>query len=223
MTAKLSTNRVMISHPGTKGDTLELNWIEFLKTYLPKRYSVDKGFAIDCEGNLSHQLDLLIFDKQYTPFVFSQDNVFYVPAESIYAVFEVKQELNKKYIEYAGEKVESVRRLKRTSAPVFHVDGCSDPKPHSRILGGILALSSPPLGNILEKSLRNLSDERKINIGCALQSGAFYVDDSKGDIHKSLPEESLIFFFLNLFRILQKLGTTPAIDIESYSANLTSK
>ena len=38
----------------------------------------------------------------------------YIPAESVYAVFEVKQDV-KGYIDYAAQKVESVRRLKRTS------------------------------------------------------------------------------------------------------------
>jgi hypothetical protein len=38
----------------------------------------------------------------------------YIPAESVYAVFEVKQDV-KGNIDYAAQKVESVRRLKRTS------------------------------------------------------------------------------------------------------------
>lgn len=38
----------------------------------------------------------------------------YIPAESVYAVFEVKQDVEG-HIEYAAKKVESVRKLKRTS------------------------------------------------------------------------------------------------------------
>ena len=99
MISRLSTNRKSIAHPAAKGDASELNWIQWLKDYLPKRYCVDKAFLIDCNNNLSDQIDVVIYDQQYTPFAFKQDSVIYIPAESVYAIFEVKQELNKEYIE----------------------------------------------------------------------------------------------------------------------------
>ena len=37
MSAQLSTNREFILHPGSKGDSLEDTWIEWLRTYLPNR------------------------------------------------------------------------------------------------------------------------------------------------------------------------------------------
>lgn len=159
MTTKLSTNREMILHPGTKGDASELNWIKWFEDYLPKRYNVNKAFVIDCEGNISEQIDVVIYDRQYSPFIFNQDSVFYIPAESVYAIFEVKQELNKQYIEYAGEKAASVRRLKRTSAVIPHAGGQYSPKVPFTIIAGILTLSSswnPPLGESLEESLQSL-------------------------------------------------------------------
>ena len=47
MIQKLSSNREIIFHPTAKGDASEINWIEWLKTYLPRRYEVDKAFIID--------------------------------------------------------------------------------------------------------------------------------------------------------------------------------
>lgn len=222
MTAKLCTDRKAISHPGTMGDASELNWIEWLRTYLPNRYSVDKAFMIDCEGNLSDQIDVVIYDQQYTPFVFKQDNVIYVPAESVYGVFEVKQDLKKEHIEYAAEKAESVRALKRTSAPIYHADGCYPPKKHAKILAGILTLSSswkPALGESLDRCLSDLLESRSIDLGCALKSGSFRVDYTSGKmiIEKSSEKNALIFFFLKLFGSLQKIATVPAIDIECYA------
>ena len=67
MNSKLTTNRRNISHPGTKGDSSEEGWIEWLRTYLPKRYCVDKAFIIDCENNISDQIDIVIYDQQYCP------------------------------------------------------------------------------------------------------------------------------------------------------------
>lgn len=226
MIARLRANRAVIQHPGTKGDTFELNWIEWLRDYLPKRYCVDKGFIIDCEGSLSDQIDVVVYDRQYSPFVFNQDGALYIPAESVYAIFEVKPELSKAYIEYAGEKAKSVRQLKRTSAPIYHAAGCYEPKLHAEILAGILALSStwsPALGESFEETVLGLSNERILNLGCALEAGAFQiVGQIEKTVNKSSEQETLIFFFLKLLIELQKLGTIPAMDINCYAAVLDS-
>ena len=63
-------------------------------------------------------------------------------AESVYAVFEAKQELTADYIRYAGEKAASVRRLHRTSLSAETIDGPSRAKPLHHILAGILTLSA---------------------------------------------------------------------------------
>ncbi|ODM27094.1 hypothetical protein A7W90_13210 [Clostridium sp. Bc-iso-3] len=227
MISKLSTNRRSIIHPGTKGDASELNWIEWLKTYLPKRYNVDRAFIIDCNNNISEQIDIVIYDQQYSPFAFNQDSAIYIPAESVYAVFEVKQELNKEYIEYAGKKAESVRALSRTSAPIYHAGGCYPPKPHSKILAGILTLSSSwsePLGTSFENCIKSLEKNQQIDIGCVLQCGSFKVSytEESIDIEKSTVQEAFIYFFLKLLMELQKLGTIPAMDIECYARALDS-
>ena len=118
MIAQLNTNRDFINHPSSKGDSLENTWIDWLRKYLPNRYCVDKAIIIDCTGQLSDQIDLVIYDQQYTPFVLTQNEIHYIPAEGVYAVFEVKPDLEGSvkvkgesitYIEYAGRKIESVR------------------------------------------------------------------------------------------------------------------
>jgi hypothetical protein len=220
MATKLSANRKLILHPGTKGDASELNWIRMLDTYLPKRYKVDKAFVLDSDGNLSDQIDLVIYDRQYSPFLFNQDGALYIPAESVYAVFEVKQTLNKDMMLYAGGKIESVRKLKRTTAPIYHAAGIYKPKKHFEILGGILTLGSDwthPFGDSFRASLKILNSSQRINLGCALQTGGFEVKYAKNMlVHKSDRYDSLIFFFLRLLASLQQRGTVPAIDISQY-------
>jgi hypothetical protein len=110
MTARLMVDRESIFHPGTKGDASELNWIEWLRAYLPKSYNVGKAFIIDCKGTMSDQIDVVIYDQQYSPFVIYQDGAIYIPAESVNAIFEVKQELNKDHIYYAEKKQEALGR-----------------------------------------------------------------------------------------------------------------
>ena len=82
----------------------------------------------------------MVFDRQYTPTLLDNDKHRYVPAEAVYAVFECKPKIDKGYLEYAGEKAASVRKLKRTS-----VDDSSRGRDHSaeetvRIVAGILAI-----------------------------------------------------------------------------------
>lgn len=227
MISKLSANRAVIGHNVTKGDACELNWLEWLKTYLPKRYCADKAFIIDNNGAISEQIDIVIYDQQYTPFVFNQDGAIYIPAESVYAIFEVKQELSKEYIEYAGGKARSVRCLERTSAPIPHAGGEYSPKPHTKIIAGILTLSStwtPPLGESFEKCMQNLRPIESLDIGCVIEAGSFITKYTEQgiNIEKSTSEESLIFFFLKLVDELQRIGTIPAIDIQKYASALDS-
>jgi len=219
MISKLSTDREIIVHPGTKGDASELNWIEMLNVYLPNRYNVDKAFVLDSDGNLSEQIDLVIYDNQYSPFLFHQDNAKYIPAEGVYAVFEVKQIINKENVKYSGGKIKSVRSLKRTSAPIPHAGGTYEPKAHFEIIGGILSLDSgwkAPFEDSLSNALSNLEMLEKINIGCVLRHCGFTFDYETHHLDVSQSDDSLIFFFLNLLSLLQELGTTPALDIWEY-------
>ena len=75
MIAQLNTNRDFINHPSSKGDSLENTWIDWLRKYLPNRYCEDKAIIIDCTGQLSDQIDLVIYAQQYTPFVLTQNGV----------------------------------------------------------------------------------------------------------------------------------------------------
>lgn len=186
MEAQLNTNRENILHPGTKGDSLENVWIEWLRKYLPNRYCVDKAIVVDSEGNLSDQIDLVIYDQQYTPFVFTQNGVHYIPAEGVYAVFEVKPDLNGSctddsenisYIEYAGRKIESVRQLKRTSARILDRGVPKPPRPLTKIIGGILtSVNSYAKNETVEKHLKKLNGLKSIDMGCVVEFGSFYID-----------------------------------------------
>src|SRR5207253_2035678 len=110
-------------HPVSSGDASEEVWLELLTKYLPKRYMADKAFVVDSNGVFSQQIDVLIFDRQYTPFIFEFKGEKIVPAEGVYAVFEAKQSINAAQVGYAQAKVASVRKLHRTSLPIPHAGG----------------------------------------------------------------------------------------------------
>jgi hypothetical protein len=106
---KLETARRSFAHPGTKGDASEEVWIEMLREYLPRRYTATKAHVVDSLGTFSQQIDVVIFDRQYSPFIFKFQGQEIVPAESIYAVFEAKQSINAGLVEYAQMKAATVR------------------------------------------------------------------------------------------------------------------
>lgn len=71
--ANLNASRVSIEHPGAKGDASENSWLTMLKEHLPHRYQIDKAFVIDSEGEQSDQIDVVIYDRQYTPLLYNKD------------------------------------------------------------------------------------------------------------------------------------------------------
>jgi len=135
MRAELSEVRSVHDHPTARGDGTELHWLTVLQKRLPARYRAERAFVIDADGNRSGQIDIVIHDRQFCPVLLDAAGGVHIPAESVYAVLEVKQDLTKSQIEYAGNKIASVRRLRRTSAEFVHATGRSrtTPKP---ILGG---------------------------------------------------------------------------------------
>ena len=221
MAANLTASNVAILHSGEKGSSSEADWVSWFKKYLPKRYQVDKAIVVDSQDGISEQIDVIIYDAQYSHLVFEHNNVKYVPAESVYCVFEVKQKLTKQYLEYAGNKANSVRRLHRTSTPIPYAGGVYDPKKLHFIPAGILTLNSywaEPLGATFKKNLLSLTGDKSLELGCVINEGAFMLSKN-GDIKISSKENALISFFFSLLSCLKEMATVPAIDIDAY-ANL---
>jgi hypothetical protein len=143
---RLKTARQSFVHPGTKGDASEAVWLQLLQEYLPMRYQLETAHVVDSAGAFSEQIDVVVFDRQYSPFIFKFEGQVIIPAESVYAVFEAKQAINAEYVAYAKKKVASVRHLHRTSLPIPHAGGTYPAKPLTPILGGLLTFESdwPP-------------------------------------------------------------------------------
>lgn len=215
----LTSARATLKHPVSKGDATESVWITMLSTYLPKRYEVRKAFVVDSEGSFSEQQDVVIHDRQYSPFIFSFQEQDIVPAESVYAIFETKQSLAAENVTYAKQKLASVRNLQRTSLPVPTVSGTMAAKPLHTILGGILTLTSdwnPSLGEPLDNHLHEEDEQRCINMGCVADSGYFAQKDD-GSYAKTETDKAATAFLLELIAQLQTFATVPMIDVRAYA------
>jgi hypothetical protein len=201
-----------------KGDASETIWLKLFQEYLPKRYQAEKAFVVDSNGNFSQQMDIVIFDRQYSPFIFKYEEKLIIPAESVYAVFEAKQTVNKGFIEYAEKKVESVRKLHRTSLPIPHAGGTYPAKPPIDIMGGILCFESdwnPALGDPLKKVLEANND--CLDCGCIAAHGYFFYDKDQKEYEYQNSGKPATNFLFKLISQLQFSGTVPMIDIMAYS------
>jgi hypothetical protein len=222
LNCKLSLSSASITHDGVMGEVNESHFINILRKYLPHRYAVDTAIIIDSNGATSDQIDTVIYDMQYTPTLLDQQKHRYVPAEAVYAVFEVKPIINKDYLIYAGGKAESVRKLERTSIPIPHAGGEYEPKKPFNITAGIVATSISWVDGFNSEAFRSnfaqLSNLKLLDCGLAVSGGSF--DTYDGEILIGPKENALTFFIFRLLQKLQSLGTVPAIDWNKYATVL---
>ena len=158
----------------------------------------------------------------------------------------------KGYIDYAAQKVESVRRLKRTSVEMVNSGRRTSARPLTKIIGGILTTTSSYSGTeTVSKQLKELKGYQTLDLGCLCDTGSFHVDyketlpadiESTKDIKEnrkyieqvyesrevnkikfSNKDVSLFTFFLQLVSYLKSIGTVPAIDINAYLKAINEK
>lgn len=204
-----------LGHPVSQGDLSETEWQKFLDSFLPNRYQTTKGFVFDSAGGVSEQIDLIIYDPFHSPLIYETRNgERYITAESVYAVFEVKQKADKANVEYASKKIESVRKLKRTSRGMYSSGNVVPARDLTKIIGGLLTTDS-----IDSLTLKNhLCTAPNIDIVCAAAKGTFL--KTEDGVVCSSEDEAVFSFFYILLDELFKLGTVGAIDIRDYADKL---
>jgi hypothetical protein len=208
--------RALNAHCASNETDSSWAWLELLQRYLPQRYQAATAHVVDSQGNFSQQIDVVVFDRQYSPFIFNYQGQTIIPAESVYAAFEAKQAINAELVGYAQNKVASVRRLKRTSLPIPHAGGTFPPKPLIPILGGILAFESdwsPAFGQPLADALATDDADGVLDFGCVAAHGYFFRDQQSGAIETHIAGKPATGFLFRLISQLQFSGTVPMIDV----------
>jgi hypothetical protein len=216
-----------ITHAGDRGEVNEQHFIDFLRKYLPNRYTVEKAIVLDSEGCVSDSIDVVVFDRQYTPTLLDNDKHRYVPAEAVYGVFECKPTIDKAYLEYAGDKAASVRRLKRTSIDICTASGKVPAKPHFELVSGILAVDvdwAEGFGSAAFREVhKGLTGNRRVDCGFAAGGASFDTFADDGSFTFGPRNNALAFFAFRLLSKLQSLATVPAVDWMAYANQLSQK
>ena len=148
-----------------------------------------------------------------------------IPAEAVYAIFECKPKVDKGYLEYAGKKAESVRRLKRTSVDVYTVSGKVCAKRHFEIVAGILAIEVDWTDGFGSEAFRGVHEtligESTIDCGYAATGESFDTFAGPRAYTFGPKDNALAFFAFRLLSKLQSLATVPAVDWMAYANQLS--
>lgn len=112
----------LIDHRSSKGSVREFIIKNFLRPFLPKCYGISGGQAFDKNGNISKQLDIVIYDDLHSYLAPYMSDFIYFPCESIYGNIEVKSFLDKKSFDEAVENIKSMKKLKREPVDGYYIN-----------------------------------------------------------------------------------------------------
>lgn len=104
-------NELITMHNGLKGTGNENALRELLTKFLPKRFGIDTGMVIDRTGQVSKQIDVIIYDCLEYPSLYTLGGIHLFPVDNVYATIEVKTTLDAGAAREARENAASVLKL----------------------------------------------------------------------------------------------------------------
>lgn len=139
-------------HGTTIGGNREVVWKDLFDRIVPKKFKIERSvFIIDSNGNLSREVDLAIYDEQYTPYIFQYGLLKFIPIEAVAAVIECKSSYPEDNI--VTEWLDSIDRLETSQNSIVRIAG--------RIVYG-----SNELGGVDAPYLNTQTATRPIKILC---------------------------------------------------------
>lgn len=143
----------MDNHNLTTGSFREDVWKNLFERIVPKKFRISGNvFIIDSKGNCSKEVDLAVYDEQYTPYIFNYGVMKFIPIEAVAAVVQCKssslnnQDLN----EWAG----SIEKLETSQESIV------------RMVGNIAYGSSNPV--LTDRKLNMQTQTNPIKILCSI-------------------------------------------------------
>lgn len=105
-------------HGTTIGTAREDIWKQLFEMVVPKKFVIEQSaFIIDSKNGVSHEVDLVLLDETYTPYIFRYGKLKFIPIEAVAAVVECKStELKERKISDWCESIENLRTADRAIA-----------------------------------------------------------------------------------------------------------
>jgi len=122
-----------IFHAEEYGSFREHACKDFLRCLTPGYLELGSGFLMTSNDSISKQCDIVIYHKDYTPFIESKERQRFYPIETVVAIGEIKSDLSKKDLETALIKLAGNKNLRREiSSESLRTNmgdtSCADPK-----------------------------------------------------------------------------------------------
>ena len=157
-------NYDVTNHQLTAGSYREEIWVNFFTRIVPKKFNIARSvFIIDSNQNVSKEVDIAIYDEQYTPYIFNYGLIKFIPVEAVAAVVQCKsRNLNTENLE---EWADSIDVLKTSNDSIVRL------------------ATYIHIGNIREDGSKNSAIQtatRPIKILCYIPVDETNTDDSKG-------------------------------------------
>src|SRR5215472_8229321 len=112
-----------IEHPGENGRAREQIITSYLHRMVPREFGIDTGFVFDACGNISRQIDVVIYRIGYHP-VFEIGGIKHFMVESVVAVLENKASIGSRdKLQSAPDNTKSVKTLDRTNGGTNYLVG----------------------------------------------------------------------------------------------------
>jgi hypothetical protein len=145
---------------------------EFLRAQLPPCYGVTRGEVASATGEVSRQVDVLVYDAWRTPPLLESEGSRLLPVESVYAAIEVKPRLTVTELRGAVANVRSVKALGGAAAQAAGVEATERP-----IFGAIFSFEAMD-HRLLGRELRELQGGRSVALWvdcvCVLDEALIY-------------------------------------------------
>jgi hypothetical protein len=199
-----------IRHAGEQGASNERIITKFLNEYLPKRYAVGHGKILAHTDEDSAQIDVIVYDSQRSPPLYTEEGLMIAAVESVYGVVEVKTTLDKDEIADANNKGRSVldkprlwtRLTQRTPAAEVASEGPTYPP-----IACCFGFQTKTSLDAMIANLNELSSSRQNCLGlvCALDKGVLVPFREKW-MQCGTAEDSLLYF---LAILIEQLDGVP--------------
>ena len=104
-------NYDVTNHQLTAGSYREEIWVNFFTRIVPKKFNIARSvFIIDSNQNVSKEVDIAIYDEQYTPYIFNYGLIKFIPVEAVAAVVQCKsRNLNPEDLEKWAYSIDALK------------------------------------------------------------------------------------------------------------------
>lgn len=176
---------------------------KFLRDFLPKWVSVGQGFVLDRAGNISTQIDILIYNSTFYAPLYSVNDLVVLPPESVFIAIEVKTRVNKKIFQEIFPKNQTLKKINPSIDTQIFI---YNPPSSKRIVNYLDSydFSSYSAEDIPDR-IYGLSKFyfQKENIELDNLNGVGYINEiyvSKGTDEKAIFE----IFYYNIYRVIER-------------------